>query len=111
MLTVNDAKLVLTFPHVQYELMWQGNLVYARKVRGKYVCECGGERFPHQCMSLHRAFRGWAFDINFKCRDCHIFVVHGIPCENDERLKRFAGKFVINEDDEIKRRLEQMGYW
>ena len=111
MLTISDDKLVVEFPHVAYELELQDDVVLARKIRGRYECRCGGEFFPHQCGSLHAVFKGWAFDISFKCRDCHFYVVHGIPCEKDERLRKFATKFIINEDEEIKRRLEKLGYW
>ena len=111
MLTVEDTKLILLLPQVKYEIEWKGNVLYARKTKGAYKCLCGGELFPHHVASLHRAYKGWALDVAFKCRDCHLYVVHGIPCEKDERLRRFAGKFIINEDEEIRRRLEALGYW
>lgn len=111
MLKIIGEKLILTLPQVEYEIEERDNLLYARTLRGSYRCHCRGERFPHRVGAYHRVLNGWALDVNFKCRDCHIFVIHGIPCEEDERLKKFAGKFIINEDEEIKRRLKELGCW
>lgn len=84
---------------------------------------CGGEIKPHQITGVHRAYKGWAMDMNFKCNRCNHYEIHGFPIREEivENVRKFAGKWVdwwssdvnLTEKDKklIIERLKMLGYW
>ena len=88
------------------------------KSRGPLVCPiCGEELKPHHIGNVHPVLNGLAVDIHFKCPRCRFFCTFGIPVDEElgRRLMNFQGKFFEwweeENNEEIKSRLQRLGYW
>lgn len=91
------------------------------KYKGKYTMKCplcGGELVPHQILTVHRPYKGWALDVTYKCSNCELVQWFGIPITEEEarQLTPYRRQWLTHiweeiEEEKIKKRLESWGYW